>query len=152
VGSANEVTEIFSFDAPSPTGGGQGNAAYTGGQILSIVGDGFGPGGQGSRHEFSIKASVGHSNCMSTQWLSESSLLCKVPAGSYCAVGPIVVTAFRGHARFSRTQVPTARSPGGQPGAREQENSQKTISPEIPKVQSGKTELRGTMGNPSSPT
>ena len=49
-------------------------------------------------------------------------------------------------------ECPNPGSPRGQPGAREQENSQKTISPEIPKVQSGKTELRGTMGNPSSPT
>ena len=93
VGSRNEVTEVYSFDSPSPTGGGQGNGAYTGGQTLSIVGEGFGPGGDGNRHEFSSKASVGHSDCMFTKWISQSSLLCKIPAGSYCAVGPIVVTA-----------------------------------------------------------
>ena len=37
-------------------------------------------------------------------------------------------------------------------GVVQQKEPQKTISPEIQKVQSGKTELRGTMGNPSSPT
>ena len=88
------VSQVFSLDASAITiGPGASNGAVTGGQILTISGDGFGYGSEGNRNAASAKASVGHSNCMFTRWISDSSLLCKLPAGSYCAVGPVVVTA-----------------------------------------------------------
>ncbi|MGB1592488.1 MAG: IPT/TIG domain-containing protein, partial [Promethearchaeia archaeon] len=66
----------LSFDLPLVTSSAPLNFGQTGGSVVTLFGVNFAP------NDYSTKARLGKTGCVSTQWTSESSIECGVPAGT----------------------------------------------------------------------
>ena len=67
---------LLSFDVPSITAVHAHNAPAKGEHVVEFFGSAFGSS------DWSVGARLGHTACMRSAWMSDSSVSCKVPAGS----------------------------------------------------------------------
>ena len=103
---------LLSFDVPSITAVHAHNAPAKGEHVVEFFGSAFGSS------DWSVGARLGHTACMRSAWMSDSSVSCKVPAGSAQENAALQLTVKTSSSNTVASPSATFSSPGRPPARR----------------------------------